>query len=140
MGRRALSAQGAGRAGRWARRALGAQGAGRAGRWARRALGAQGAGRAWARGRQAQACRRALRALGARVLGKRASAAGRAGARGMRLRHGRWGPATRQPEAAIRPGSPATIRRWAGHDTEARAPGALAGPVGGSCSQFGFLT
>ena len=43
---------------------------------------------------------------------------------------------------AIRPGSPATILRWAGHDTDGRvplgAPGALAGPIGGSCSQFGF--
>ena len=86
----------------------------------------------------------ARKALDARVLGERASAAGRTGAHGMRLRHGRWGPATRQPEAAIRPGSPATIRRWAGHDMDARArlgaPGVLAGPVGGSCNQFGFLT
>ena len=105
-------ALGVGRAGHWARRALGAQGAGRA-----------GAGRAWARGRQALACRRARRALGERVLGERVSEAGRAGACGMRLRHGRWGPATPQPEAAIRPGTPATIWRWAGHDTDARAPG-----------------
>ena len=34
----------------------------------------------------------------------------------------RWGAATRQPEAAILLGSPATIRRWAGHDTACRAP------------------
>ena len=77
--------------------------------------------------------------------------AGRAGKRGWARGGARHeaatrplGPSTRQPEAAIRPGSPATIRRWAGHDKDARAhlgaPGALAGPVGGSCSQFGFLT
>ena len=122
-----------------ARRALGerALGAGRAG--VRQALGVRG--RAGRRCRQLGAGRRGAR--GRRSARQARRAAGPAGARGMRLQHGRWGPATRQPDAAIRPGSSATIRRWAGHDTDARvrlgAPGALAGPVGGSCSQFGFF-
>ena len=75
--------------------------------------------------------------------GRRARlAAQRAGASSTMPAIRRWGAMTRQPEAAIRSGSPATIRRWASHDTNAcarlGAPGALAGPIGGSCSQFGF--
>ena len=49
------------------------------------------------------------------------------------------GPATRQPE--LRYGRAARPRYDAGlatTRTRARAPGGLAGPVGGSCSQFGF--
>ena len=69
-------------------------------------------------------------------------AAQRAGASGTMPAIRRWGARTRQPEAAIRPSSPTTIRRWAGHDTDARArlgaPSVLVGLVGGSCSQFGF--
>ena len=98
------------------RRRLGGALAGGAG--SRRALGAR------RRAREAQACW--------------ASACGASGGARHEAATRPLGPATRQPEATIRPGSPATIRRWAGHDTDARArlgaPGALAGPVGGSCS------
>ena len=48
-------------------------------------------------------------------------AAQQAGASGTMSAIRRWGATTRQPEAAIPPGSPATMRRWAGHDTDACA-------------------
>ena len=120
---RAGMGTGARRRGRWA---LGERAYGR--RWA--CVGAQaGAAGSWVRGRSAQ--RQAERAAGwasgssaqgARVTqatgGKRAGrhgvgAQGRAAGRTVRVGHG-------QPGRGL------------------GAPGALAGPVGGSCSQFGF--
>ena len=50
-----------------------------------------------------------------------ARAAQRAGASGTVSAIRRSGAATQQPEAAILPGSPATIRRWAGRNTATRA-------------------
>ena len=50
-----------------------------------------------------------------------ARAAQRAGARGTVFAIQRWGAATRQLEATIRSGSPATILRWVGHYTTTRA-------------------
>ena len=97
---------------RWAgarRWACGAR-LGRAGRaGSRRALGA---GR---RAREVQVgCRRRRVGRAGKRAGARRGARHEAATRPL-------GPVTRQPEAAIRPGSPAMIRHWAGHDTDTRA-------------------
>ena len=102
---------------------------GRLGRWARRASGrwALGAGRAgagrWVSGRRALGRVTRRRAAGGRTRGARGMSGRRAGARAATRSRGCCDTA---PVRAAMHGL--------------GAPGALARPIGGSCSQFGFLT
>ena len=118
---------------RWARGWCAGKGAGvrRSGRWGAgpgaRALGvracwASAAGGRERRGAQGRAERSecARQAAGSRHRAR--GACGRASARGRRGRAERW----------------AWARRALGVGARGARPGALAGPVGGSCSQFGF--
>ena len=96
----------------------------------------QGA-RRWLSGRWARRVS-GRRALG-RVTRRRAAGGRTRGARGARGMSGRRAGA----RAATRPGAAATLRQCAQCARPCTAwawPGVLAGPVGGSCSQFGFLT
>ena len=92
-------------------------GAGRAGSWARRASGR------WVSGHRVLGRVTRRRSAGGRTRGARGRGAG--GARHERQARGRRHGAVRAMRATM-------------HGLG--APGALAGPVGGSCSQFGFLT
>ena len=92
-------------------------------RWAG-ALGRAGGRTGCTAGAQAGSRRRRAGRAGKRVLGERASATGRAGARDMRLRHDRWG--LRHGSQRLRYGRAARPRYGAGlatTRTRARAPG-----------------
>ena len=126
LGRLGRTDVGAGRTGCWARRALGAQGAGRAGQ---AGAGRRASGR-WVSGRRALV----------RVTCRRAAGGQKRGACGRGARHERQARGLR---AATRPRGccdTAPVRAVHAAMHGLGTPGALAGPVGGSCSQFGFLT
>ena len=142
LGAQGKQALGAGRAGA-GRRVSGRRALGRFTRRQTNARGARQGRAAGARGRGA----RQGRAAGARGRGARQGRA--AGERGRGARQGRAAGA--RGMSGRRAGTRAATRPRGCYDTASMravraamhglgAPGVLAGPVGGSCSQFGFLT